>query len=47
MSTDVSEVRTASIIWAMMEAARTSQTSVGIQLITRQYIAEDSEIVMK
>jgi hypothetical protein len=27
----------------MMEAARTSETSVGIQLRTRQYIPEDSE----
>jgi hypothetical protein len=28
----------------MMEAARTSQTSVDIQLRTRQYIPEDSEL---
>jgi hypothetical protein len=28
----------------MMEAARTSETSVDIQLITRQYIPEDSEL---
>jgi hypothetical protein len=28
----------------MMEAARTSETSVDIQLRTRQYIPEDSEI---
>jgi hypothetical protein len=46
MSTDVSEVRAASIIRAiialMMEAARTSETSVDIQLITQQYIPEDS-----
>jgi hypothetical protein len=27
----------------MMEASRTSETSVDIQLITRQYIPEDSE----
>jgi len=27
----------------MMEAARTSETSVDIQLRTRQYIPEDSE----
>jgi hypothetical protein len=27
-----------------MEAARTSKTSVDIQLRTRQYIAEDSEL---
>jgi hypothetical protein len=40
MSTDVSEVRAA----LMMEAARTSGTSVDIQIITRQYIPEDSEL---
>jgi hypothetical protein len=28
----------------MMEAARTSETSVDIKLITRQYIPEDSEL---
>jgi hypothetical protein len=45
MSTDVSEVRTASIITAlMMEAARSSETPVDIQLRTRQYIPEDSEL---
>jgi hypothetical protein len=45
MSTDVSEVRAASIIRAMkMDAARTSETSVDIQLRTRQYIPEDSEL---
>jgi hypothetical protein len=45
MSTDVSEVRAASIIIApMIEAARTSETSVYIQLRTRQYIPEDSEL---
>jgi hypothetical protein len=44
MSTDVSEVRAASIIALMMEAARTSETSVDIQLITRKYISEDSEL---
>jgi hypothetical protein len=38
MSTDVSEVRAAPIIRAM------SETSVDIQLITRQYIPEDSEL---
>jgi hypothetical protein len=49
MSTDVSEVRSASnirammIIALMMEVARTSETSVDIQL-TRQYIPEDSEL---
>jgi hypothetical protein len=45
MSTDVSEVRAASIIRAlMMEATRTSETSVDFQLITRQYIPEDSDL---
>jgi hypothetical protein len=43
MSTDVSEVHAASIIRAMItEAARTSETSVDIQLRTWQYIPEDS-----
>jgi hypothetical protein len=40
LSTDVSEVRPASIIRAMMEAARTSETSVD-NYFTRQYIPED------
>jgi hypothetical protein len=45
MSTDVSEVRTASIIIArMMEAACTSETAVDIQLRKQQYIPEDSEL---
>jgi hypothetical protein len=44
MSTDVSEVSAASIIRAMMEAARISETSIDIQLRTRQYIPEESEI---
>jgi hypothetical protein len=44
MSTDVSEVSAASIIALMMEAARTSETSVDIQLRTQQYIPEDSEL---
>jgi hypothetical protein len=48
MSTDVSVVRVASIVMAiialMMEAARTSETSVDIQLRTRQYIPEYSEL---
>jgi hypothetical protein len=37
-------VRAASIIALMMEAARTSETSVDIQLRTRQYIPDDSEL---
>jgi hypothetical protein len=44
MSTEVSEVRAASVIRAVMEAARTSETSVDIQLRTRQYIPEYSEL---
>jgi hypothetical protein len=43
--TDVSEVRTASIIIAlMMEAVRTSETSVNIIVTTRRYIPEDSKL---
>jgi hypothetical protein len=41
MSTDVSVVRASSIIALMMERARTSETSVDIQLRTRQYIPEE------
>jgi hypothetical protein len=44
MSADVSEVRPACVIKSMMEAARTSETSVDIQLRTWQYIPEDSEL---
>jgi hypothetical protein len=44
MSTDVSEVRATLIIALMMEAARISETSVDIQLRTRQYIPEDSDL---
>jgi hypothetical protein len=53
ISTDVSEARAASIIRAMMiralmmEAARTSETSVGIQLTTRRYISEDLELQLR
>jgi hypothetical protein len=42
MLTDVPEVRAVSIIALMMEAARTSGTSVNIQLRTWQYMPEDS-----
>jgi hypothetical protein len=42
MSTDVSEVRAASIIALMTEVALTFETSVDIQLRTRQYIPEDT-----
>jgi hypothetical protein len=44
--TDVSEVRTASIIKSMnammMEAVRTSETSVNFDVTTRRYVPEDS-----
>jgi hypothetical protein len=40
---DVSEVRTASIIRAMMDV-RTSETSVNFNLITWRYIPEDSKL---
>jgi hypothetical protein len=40
LSTDVSEVRAASIIALVMEATRTSETSVD-NYFTRQYIRED------
>jgi hypothetical protein len=33
-----------SLLALLMEAARTSETSVDIQLKTRQYIPEDSEL---
>jgi hypothetical protein len=42
MLTDFSVLRAA----LMMEAARTSETSVDIQLRTWQYIPEDSELVL-
>jgi hypothetical protein len=44
MLTDVSEVRAASIITLMTEAAHTSETLVYIQLRTQKYIPEDSEL---
>jgi hypothetical protein len=45
MLPDVSAVRTASITRAMIiEAVRTSETSVNIYLTTRQYIPEISEL---
>jgi hypothetical protein len=44
MPTDVSEVRAASNVALMTEAALPSETSVDIQLKTRQYIPEDSEL---
>jgi hypothetical protein len=39
--------RTEQGITLMIEAERTSETSVEIQLRTRQYIAEDSELNME
>jgi hypothetical protein len=43
--TDVSEVRAASIIIALMiEAVRTSETSVNFNVTTRRYIPEDSKL---
>jgi hypothetical protein len=44
MSTEVLVVRAAAILRAMMGAARISETSVDIQIRTRQYIPEDSEL---
>jgi hypothetical protein len=43
MSPDVSADRAVTTNRALMVAARTSDTSVDIQLRTRQYIPEDSE----
>jgi hypothetical protein len=42
--TDVSEVRIAAVIRAMMEAVRTSETSVNFNVTTRRYIPEDSKL---
>jgi hypothetical protein len=43
--TDVSEVRTASIIIALMiEAVRISETSVNLNVTARRYIPEDSKL---
>jgi hypothetical protein len=42
--TDVSDVRTASILRAMMEVVRTSETSVNFNVTTRLYIPEDSKL---
>jgi hypothetical protein len=45
MLTDVLEIRAASIIIAlMMEVARTSETSIDIQLRTLQYIPDNFEL---
>jgi hypothetical protein len=41
---DVSEVHTASIIKAMMEAVRISESSVNINSTTRRYIPEDFKL---
>jgi hypothetical protein len=42
--TDVSEVRTASIIALMMEAVSTSETLDHFDVTTRRYIQEDSKL---
>jgi hypothetical protein len=46
--TDISEVRTASIIRTinavMMQAVRTSETSVNFNVTTRRYISDDSKL---
>jgi hypothetical protein len=42
--TDVSEMRTASIIALITDAVCTTETSVNIYLTTRQYIPEDSKL---
>jgi hypothetical protein len=42
--TYISEVRTASIIRAMMEAVHTSETSVHFNVTARRYIPEDSKL---
>jgi hypothetical protein len=44
---DVSEVLTASIIRAMMEAVHTSETSVHSDETTRRYIPEGSKLLIK
>jgi hypothetical protein len=44
---EFSDIRAASIIALMMEAARTSDTSVHIQLRTRQYIPEGSQLQIR
>jgi hypothetical protein len=41
--TDILEEHTASIIKAMMEAVRTSETSVNFNVTTQRYIPEDSK----
>jgi hypothetical protein len=43
--TDVSEVRTASVIALMKEAERASETSVNFNVTTRHYIRENSATV--
>jgi hypothetical protein len=41
---NVSKMRTASIIRAIMEAVRTYETSVIFSVITRRYMPEDSKL---
>jgi hypothetical protein len=46
--TDVSEVRTASIIRVLMlEAVRKSEKSVHFKVTIRRYIPEDSELIIE
>jgi hypothetical protein len=47
MFTNVSEVRAASTIRAMMEAARTSETLVNFCQTTQRYNPEDSHLPLK
>jgi hypothetical protein len=42
--TDVSEVRTSSIIALLTEAVRTSETSVNFNVTTLRYIPEESKL---
>jgi hypothetical protein len=42
--TDVSQVHTASVFALMMEAVRTSETSVNFNMTTRRFIPEDSKL---
>jgi hypothetical protein len=45
--TDVSEVRTASIVALMMEEVRTSEMSVNFSVTTWRYMPEDSKLNSK
>jgi hypothetical protein len=45
--TDISEVRTASIIAPMMEAVSTSETSANFNVTTWRYIPEGSKLCIQ